>query len=127
MNKRILIAAAVAAALSVGVAFAQYPILDRIAEKVITKYQSSTCEQLWEARGKPKSEEEQKVVGFLRSDPQMRTYFMNKIAGPIANKMFGRSSLDDADCAKVGVASIPSRRQTALMSRQRSIERSLWE
>jgi hypothetical protein len=71
-----------------GYAFAQYPILDRIAEKVITKYQSSTCEQLWEARGKPKSPEEEKVVNFLRTDPQMRTYFMNKIAGPIANKMF---------------------------------------
>jgi len=24
-----------------------YPILDRIAEKVIQKYQQSTCEQLW--------------------------------------------------------------------------------
>jgi hypothetical protein len=25
----------------------QYPILDKIAEKVIQKYQTSTCEQLW--------------------------------------------------------------------------------
>jgi hypothetical protein len=82
------VAAAAAALVASGVALAQYPILDRIAEKVITKYQSSTCEQLWEARGKPKSAEEEKVVGFLRSDPQMRTYFMNKVAGPIANKMF---------------------------------------
>jgi len=81
-------AAAAGALMASGIALAQYPILDRIAEKVISKYQTSTCEQLWEARGKPKSPEEEKVVGFLRSDPQMRTYFMNKVAGPIANKMF---------------------------------------
>lgn len=78
----------VVAAAASGYAFAQYPILDRIAEKVIGRYQSSTCEQLWEARGKAKSPEEQKVVEFLRTDPQMRSHFMNKVAGPIANKMF---------------------------------------
>lgn len=88
MIKRISVTTAVLAALFAGYAFAQYPILERIAEKTIAKYQSSTCEQLWEARGKPKSEEEQKVLGFLKSDPQMRTFFMNKVAGPIANKMF---------------------------------------
>lgn len=88
MLKRFAVAAAAVSVVFAGYAYAQYPILDRIAEKVIAKYQSSTCEQLWEARGKPKSEEEQRVVGFLRSDPQMRTYFMNKVAGPIANKMF---------------------------------------
>lgn len=87
ISKRAAAAAVVAATIS-GYAFAQYPILDRIAEKVIGKYQSSTCEQLWQARGQPKSPEEQKVVAFLRTDPQMRTYFMNKVAGPIANKMF---------------------------------------
>jgi hypothetical protein len=27
-----------------------FPILDRIADKVIQKYQRSTCEQLWEQR-----------------------------------------------------------------------------
>ena len=25
----------------------QYPILDKVADKVIQKYQTSTCEQLW--------------------------------------------------------------------------------
>ena len=28
----------------------QFPILDRIAEKVIQKYQTSNCEQLWSKR-----------------------------------------------------------------------------
>jgi hypothetical protein len=71
-----------------GVAHAQYPILDRVANKVIQKYQQASCEQLWQQKGKPKSAEEQRVVGFLRSDPQMRTVFINKVAAPIANKMF---------------------------------------
>jgi hypothetical protein len=68
----------------------QYPILDKVADKVIQKYQQSTCEQLWEEKSKktPPSAEEQKVIGFLKSDPQMRTIFINKVAAPIANKMF---------------------------------------
>src|SRR5882724_9147220 len=28
----------------------QFPIMDRIADKVIQKYQTSTCEQLWQER-----------------------------------------------------------------------------
>jgi hypothetical protein len=68
----------------------QYPILDMIANKVIQKYQQSTCEQLWVKKSQkaPPSAEEQKVIGFLKNDPQMRTYFINKVAPPIANKMF---------------------------------------
>lgn len=68
----------------------QYPILDRVADKVIQKYQQSTCEQLWQqksAKASP-SPEEQKVIGFLKSDPQARTVFIDKVAAPIANKMF---------------------------------------
>lgn len=71
-----------------GVAVAQHPILDMIAGKVIDKYQQSTCEQLWEARGKPKSAQEQEVITALRGNPALRTEFINKIAGPVANKMF---------------------------------------
>jgi hypothetical protein len=68
----------------------QYPILDAVANKVIQKYQTSTCEQLWVKKSEkaPPSAEEQKVIGFLKNDPQMRTVFINKIAGPVANKMF---------------------------------------
>ena len=71
-----------------GVAGAQYPMLDMVAGKVVQKYQQSTCEQLWEARGKPKSQQEQELIGLLRNDPQMRTEFINRIAAPVANKMF---------------------------------------
>jgi hypothetical protein len=72
-----------------GVANAQqFPILDRVAEKVVQKYQTANCEQLWEQKGKPKSAEEERMVNLLRSDPQMRQEFINRVAAPIANKMF---------------------------------------
>ena len=88
MSKRIWIAVAAAALVAAGVAYAQYPIMDRLADKVIQKYQSSSCQQLWQQKGQPKSPEEERVVGFLKSDPQMRQAFFNKVAGPIVNKMF---------------------------------------
>jgi hypothetical protein len=68
----------------------QFPIMDNVANKIIQKYQTSTCEQLWVKKSQktPPSPEEQKVIGFLKTDPQMRAAFINKIAPPIANKMF---------------------------------------
>ena len=68
----------------------QYPIMDKIADKVIQKYQTSTCEQLWQQKAKkaPPSAEEQRAIQMLKGDPQMRQAFINKIAAPIANKMF---------------------------------------
>ncbi len=89
MSKRLYIFALMSGVLlSAGVGSAQYPIMDRIADKVVQKYQNSTCEQLWQKRSQPKSQREQQVVQFLRSDPQMRAAFINRVAGPIANKMF---------------------------------------
>jgi hypothetical protein len=68
----------------------QYPIMDKVADKIIQKYQQSTCEQLWLKKSEkaPPSAEEQRAIGFLKTDPQMRAAFINKIAPPIANKMF---------------------------------------
>jgi hypothetical protein len=68
----------------------QYPIMDKIADKVIQKYQTSTCEQLWEKKSQkaPPSQQEKQVIQMLKGDPQMRQAFINKIAAPIANKMF---------------------------------------
>jgi hypothetical protein len=88
MSKRTWIVAAVATSLAAGIAYAQFPIMDKVADKVIQKYQSASCEQLWQQKGQPKSEEEQRVVGFLKSDPQMRQAFFAKVSGPIVNKMF---------------------------------------
>jgi hypothetical protein len=87
MGKRLTLIA-VALGVTAGIAYAQYPILDMVADRVVQKYQSSSCEQLWQKKGEPKSMEEQRVIGLLQSDPQMRIAFINKVAAPIANKMF---------------------------------------
>jgi len=65
----------------------QHPALDTLANKVIQKYQQSSCDQLVKQKSEPKGPEEQKVVELLRNNPQMRTEFLNKVAPPIANKM----------------------------------------
>ena len=72
-----------------GVAAAQqYPLVDMVANNVIQKYQMMNCEQLWEQKGKPKTAQEQEAIKMLRGDPMIRQYFINKVAGPIMNKMF---------------------------------------
>jgi hypothetical protein len=86
--KRVFGLIAIVAGITAGIAYAQYPVLDMVASRVIQKYQSSSCEQLWQKKGEPKSMEEQRVIGLLQNDPQMRTAFLNQVAGPIANKMF---------------------------------------
>jgi len=92
MSKRSWLFVAMSASVAAGIAYAQYPVMDAVANKVIQKYQTSTCEQLYQERaqkqGQPKPEMEQRVVEMLRNDPQMRTAFFNKIAAPIVNKMF---------------------------------------
>ena len=77
----------------VGVAGAQqFPMLDKLADKVVQKYQSSSCQDLIakKSQAQPAKREmmEQRAVEMLRKDPQMRTEFLNRVAGPIANKMF---------------------------------------
>jgi len=67
---------------------AQHPVLDAVANKVIQRYQQSSCEQLLKQKNQPKSPQEQEALQLLRSDPQVRTQFINKVAAPIANKMF---------------------------------------
>ena len=68
----------------------QFPIMDSVANKIILKYQQSTCEQLWIKKSEkaPPTPEEQRIIIFLKDDPQMRQAFINKVAPPIANKMF---------------------------------------
>jgi hypothetical protein len=95
MIKRITCASLFTAAIAllcVAVNAQQFPIMDKIADKVIQKYQTSTCEQLWQERAQkdkaPKPQMEQEALQMLKSDPQMRSAFINKVAAPIANKMF---------------------------------------
>jgi hypothetical protein len=88
MKKRFCLLALVAMLVLVGSAFAQEMIVDMIANKVIQKYQQSTCEQLWQQKSQPKSPREQEIVQKLHANPGIRTEFINKIAAPIANKLF---------------------------------------
>jgi hypothetical protein len=76
-----------------GVAGAQqYPIMDKLADRVVQKYQKSSCQELAQKKSSPPTGEkvviEQRAIEMLRKDPQMRTEFLNRVAGPIANKMF---------------------------------------
>ena len=70
----------------------QYPVMDMVANKVIQKYQTSSCQQLWQEKvqgqGQPKPEMEQRAVQALQQDPQMRQALINMVAAPIVNKMF---------------------------------------
>jgi len=92
MSKRSLLYVAIAASVAAGLAYAQYPIMDAVANKVIQKYQNASCEQLWQEKAAGQSQqkgpEEQRAVQALRNDPQMRAAFFNKISAPIVNKMF---------------------------------------
>ncbi len=78
--------------LSGGQAASQYPIADKLADKIIHNYQTSSCQQLEEKKKQPptaqKEEMEQKAVEALKKDPQMRKHFLDRIAGPVVNKMF---------------------------------------
>ena len=93
-NNKSLVAVVVLTGMAVAAAGAgqQYPLLDKIADHVIQKYQSSSCEQLWQEKAagqsQPKSPEEHKAITVLRTDPQMRAAFIDKIAAPVANKLF---------------------------------------
>ena len=92
MKMRFTVLTFATASLFTGLAHAQYPIMDAVADRVIQKYQTSTCEQLWQERaqkqGQPKPEMEQRAIQILRNDPQMRAAFFNKVSAPIVNKMF---------------------------------------
>ena len=89
MVRRLAHAIAILLVFSAGEAYAQqYPMLDRVANRVIQKYQQSSCEQLYQQRQQPKPEMEQNVIQMLHGDPQMRQTFINQVAAPIANKLF---------------------------------------
>jgi hypothetical protein len=85
-----------------GVAGAQFPILDMLADKVVQKYQQSTCEQLWLQKSQPKPPMEQQMIQTLRNAPEMRLAFINRVAAPIANKMFECGMIHDRRWATKG-------------------------
>ncbi|MGL5060558.1 MAG: hypothetical protein ACRC62_11320 [Microcoleus sp.] len=72
-------------------------LLDVAANLVINKYQTASCEEI--AQMKPGSGSnsqsngkdaalQKKAIEMLRKNPEMRQKFINRVAGPIANRMF---------------------------------------
>jgi hypothetical protein len=88
MNKSIGAAVFVLALIVAGAVAAQGMLLDYAAEKVITKYQSATCEQIKAMKDEPLDEKKKTAIDFLRNDSQARVAFIDKIAAPVLNKMF---------------------------------------
>jgi ABC-type Fe2+-enterobactin transport system substrate-binding protein len=94
MIRRSYLLALVPLLLHIGLASAQesYPMMGKIAQKVIQKYQTSSCQDLAQQKSHPptgkQAQIEQRAVEVLRNDPQMRTEFLNRVAAPIANKLF---------------------------------------
>ena len=94
MIRRTFLLALVSVLLPVGLAWAQesYPIMEKVAQKVIEQYQTASCQQLAQQKKQPptgqRAQMEQRAMQILRNDPQMRTEFLNRVAAPIANKLF---------------------------------------
>ncbi len=69
-----------------------YPAVDRVAQRVVEKYRSSSCQELAFERSRPptgeRAEEEKRAVQLLHDDPRMRKEFLDRVAAPIANKLF---------------------------------------
>jgi hypothetical protein len=70
----------------------QHPVMDMVADRLIQKYQTASCEQLWQERSEkqnqPKTQQQQEAITMLQNHPQMRAAFINRVAAPIANKLF---------------------------------------
>ena len=70
----------------------QYPVMESLAQKIIQKYQTAPCQQLWAEKQQPpaaqQAQSQDKAVQMLRQDPAMRKAFIDRVAAPIANKMF---------------------------------------
>ena len=94
MIRRASLLALVPVLLYVGIASAQesFPIMEKVAQKVIEHYQTSSCQALAQQKKQPpagqRAQMEQRALQILRTDPQMRTAFLNRVAAPIANKLF---------------------------------------
>ena len=90
----VLASVSVAAATTAQQQPAPTPMMDAVAQRVIQKYQNSSCADLMAKKAAPTAttgQQDQKradVMQMLRSNPAMRQAFIDKVAGPIANKMF---------------------------------------
>jgi hypothetical protein len=89
MTKHSCLLAMVLALLYVTIASAQHPVLDAVANKVVQKYQTSSCEQLMQSKAQktPPSAGEQKAMEMLRTDATMRHEFVGIVADQVVDKL----------------------------------------
>lgn len=90
MVKRSYLVALLLALLYVTAAVSQqYPVVNAVANKVVQKYQTSTCQQLMLAKAQkaPPSPGEQKAMEMLKTDTQMRHEFVSIVADQVVNKL----------------------------------------
>jgi len=76
----------------------QEALLDAAANLVIGKFQNASCEELSTmtansdknspAGGEQQATIEKKAIALLENNPEIREEFLNRVAAPIANKMF---------------------------------------
>ena len=117
ISKFVLLVSPLALTLTTGTyAQDQYPILDKVAAKVVAKYTNTPCEQLWQkkqAPPQPPSPQEQKAIQFLKSDPQMRVVFINKVAAADCqqNVRMRIDSLLPRHAPHLSQVTVPNRRQ----------------
>jgi hypothetical protein len=88
----VLVSISIAAVVTIAQQSAPAPVMDAVAQKVIQKYQNASCADLMAKKTTPPTgEQDQKraqVLQMLRDNPGMRQAFIDKVAAPIANKLF---------------------------------------
>ena len=91
MKSALFVCTALVLASAAPAAWSQTPIVDAVANKVVQKYQSESCDQLAAERQGPKSAQKeaaaQRAGQLLREDAQARTAFVNKVAAPVVDKL----------------------------------------
>jgi hypothetical protein len=68
------------------------PVMDAVAQKVIQKYQNASCADLMVKKTTPPTDEQAQkraqAIEAMRNNPAMRQAFIDRVAAPIANKLF---------------------------------------
>jgi hypothetical protein len=70
----------------------KYPMMEKVAANVIQKYQTISCADLKASKSKPLSGQQAEMMAGaiqqLKSNPDMRKQFIDKVSPTIVNKMF---------------------------------------
>jgi hypothetical protein len=88
----VLVSVSVAAIVTTAQQPAPAPVMDAVAQKVIQKYQNASCTDLMVKKTTPPTDEQAQkraqAIEAMRNNPAMRQAFIDKVAAPIANKLF---------------------------------------